>query len=63
MGCTAAKRTDEYNGWECTISGGECMFLYPDDEECYRRYDERPKVEEKKEPKWHKTGATGGYWE
>ena len=63
MGCAAAKRTDEYHGWECTISGGECMFLYPDDEECYKRYGEGPKVEEKKDPPWHQTGAAGGYWE
>ncbi|GFO86542.1 hypothetical protein [Anaerostipes butyraticus] len=63
MGCKMARRTDQYHGWECEISGGECMFLYPDDEECLKRCDGEPKVEEKKEPQWHQTGAAGGYWE
>lgn len=62
MGCKMARRTDQYHGWECKISGGECMFLYPDDEECFKRCDGEPKVEEKKEPQWHQTDAAGGYW-
>lgn len=62
MGCKAARRTDQYHGWECTITEGECMFLYPDDEECFRKFGEGSKAEEKKEVKWHKSGAKGGYW-
>ena len=30
MGCLCAIKTDEYHGFECSISGGACMYLYPD---------------------------------
>jgi hypothetical protein len=41
-GCKAAKPCDQYHGWECEVSGGECMFLFPDSEACARRYGEGP---------------------
>lgn len=28
MGCLCAIKTDEYHGFECSISGGACMYLY-----------------------------------
>lgn len=42
MACRFAKITDEYNGWECTETGGECMFLSPDEKACYEEYGEGP---------------------
>ncbi len=42
MGCSAAIRTDEYHGWECDITGGPCMFLYPDSKACAERFGEGP---------------------
>lgn len=30
MGCSYAIETDEYHGFECPVSGGACMYLYPD---------------------------------
>ena len=47
MTCKCAKRTDEYNGWECEISGGACMFLIPDSKACAEIYGEGPDVEQK----------------
>lgn len=34
MSCKAAKRTDQYHGWECEITEGACMFLNPDSKAC-----------------------------
>ena len=34
MTCKAAKRTDEYHGWECEITGGACLLFYPDSKVC-----------------------------
>lgn len=38
MACKYAKRTDEYHGWECTITEGACMFLLPDQDTCAEQY-------------------------
>ena len=40
MACKDAKRTDEYHGWECTITEGACMFLLPDQDTCAEQYGE-----------------------
>lgn len=42
MGCKAAKQTDQYHGWECEITEGACMFLYPDSKACAEVYGEGP---------------------
>ena len=42
MSCKAAKPTDEWHGWECEISGGECMFQIPSSRACADRYGEGP---------------------
>lgn len=42
MSCKCAKSTDEYHGWECSITEGACMFLFPDDKACAERYGEGP---------------------
>lgn len=34
MSCKCAKRTDEYNGWECEITEGPCMYMIPDSKRC-----------------------------
>ena len=49
MSCKCAKSTDEYHGWECEITGGECMFLFPDSKACAREYGEGPDAEEYQE--------------
>lgn len=42
MSCRCASITDEFHGWECAVSGGECMFLCPDEKRCYEMYGEGP---------------------
>lgn len=44
MGCLCAIKTDEYHGFECSVSGGACMYLYPDSKRCAREYGEGPDV-------------------
>lgn len=45
MSCKCAKQTDEYHGWECEITEGECMFLIPNSKACAELYGEGPDVE------------------
>ena len=40
--CTAAIPTDEFHGWRCTITDGECVFLFPDSKACAERYGDGP---------------------
>ena len=40
--CTAACDTDEFHGYGCEITGGACMFLYPDSQNCAEEYGEGP---------------------
>ena len=47
--CTAAKHTDEYHGYECEITGGACMFLYPDSKRCAENYGEGPDADYEEE--------------
>jgi len=42
MACKCARRTDEWHGWKCTITGGECMYLMPDSKACARDFGEGP---------------------
>ena len=42
MACKCAKPTDQWHGWECTVTDGECMFLYPDSKACAEKYGEGP---------------------
>lgn len=42
MGCKCAKLTDEWHGWECTITEGECMFSSPNSRLCAELYGEGP---------------------
>lgn len=46
-GCSCASRTDEYNGWRCSITDGACMFLYPNAKACAEVYGEGPEVNSK----------------
>lgn len=46
MSCIYAKATDEYHGYECSITEGACMFLAPDSKKCAEIYGEGPDVEE-----------------
>jgi hypothetical protein len=54
MSCKYAIRTDEYHGWECSVTEGACMFLRPDSKECAKKYGEGPEVfcDEKEETAW-----------
>lgn len=45
MSCKCARATDEYHGWECEITEGACMFLYPDSKACAEKYGEGPDAE------------------
>ena len=42
MGCRWAIPTDEYHGWECSVTDGACEFLFPSEKECYDTYGEGP---------------------
>lgn len=42
MSCKCAIRTDEYHGWECSITEGACMFLTPNSKACAEEYGEGP---------------------
>ena len=44
MSCKCAKPSDEYHGWICEVSGGECVFLFPDSKQCAEDYGEGPEV-------------------
>lgn len=46
MSCKCAKVTDEYHGWECEVTGGACMFLFPNSKACAEKYGEGPDAEE-----------------
>lgn len=46
MCCRCAKQTDEWHGWECTITECECMYLIPDSKRCAKEYGEGPDVDE-----------------
>lgn len=48
-GCSCAARTDEYHGWECTITEGACMFSHPDSAACAEMYEEGPDAVEVEE--------------
>jgi len=40
--CKCAIQTDEYHGWECEVTGGACMFLFPDSKMCAEMFGEGP---------------------
>jgi hypothetical protein len=42
MACISAKRTDEFHGWQCDVTGGECMFMIPNSKICAEIYGEGP---------------------
>lgn len=52
MNCDYAKRTDEFHGWACAVSGGACMFVVPDSKRCAAVYGEGPDAVEP--PEWEK---------
>lgn len=45
MSCKCAKPTDEYHGWYCEVSGGECMYLFPNSKRCADDFGEGPDAE------------------
>lgn len=45
MSCKCSKPTDEFHGWGCNITGGACMFLFPDSKRCAELYGEGPDAE------------------
>lgn len=42
MGCKCARRSDQYHGWECTVTDDECAFLVPNSNLCAEIYGEGP---------------------
>ena len=42
--CKAAYYTDEWHGYGCSITDGECMFLFPDSKACAKKYGEGPEA-------------------
>lgn len=49
MSCKWAISTDEYHGWECSITEGACMFLHPDSRACADMYGESPDAQQNEE--------------
>ncbi len=49
MTCKCAKRTDEFHGWACGVTGGECAFLMPDSKLCAAVYGEGPDADKIKQ--------------
>ena len=45
MACKCAIPTDEYHGWECSITEGACMFMIPNSKRCAEMYGEGPDAE------------------
>lgn len=41
-GCKCASKTDEWHGWECSITEGPCMYFMPDSKKCAEEYGEGP---------------------
>lgn len=48
MSCKCASVTDEYHGWECSVTGGACVYLIPDSKACARDYGEGPDAKHNK---------------
>lgn len=46
MSCKCAEKCDEYNGWRCTVTDGECVFLYPSSKRCAEICGEGPDAKE-----------------
>lgn len=42
MSCVCARKTDEWPGWECSITEAECYFLIPSSKKCAQMYGEGP---------------------
>lgn len=42
MACKCVIPTDQWHGWECDITGGECMYLFPDSKQCAEDFNEGP---------------------
>lgn len=53
-GCNCASPSDQYHGWKCSVTDGECVFLHPNAVACAKRYGEGPLAkyfaEDKKAP-------------
>lgn len=48
-GCQFAFATDEFHGWGCSITGGECMLFVPDNEACKELYEDAEAMDDKEE--------------
>ncbi len=40
MRCRYASATDEFHGWKCMITDGECALLFPNESSCPTLIDE-----------------------
>ena len=49
MSCKCAKISDEYCGWQCTISGDQCMYMPPNSKRCAGEYGEGPDAHDESE--------------
>lgn len=45
MACSCARRSGEFHGWRCTVSGDSCMFLKPNARACATTFGEGPEAE------------------
>lgn len=42
IGCISAIPVEEYNGWECEITGGACVYMFPNSRHCAEDFGEGP---------------------
>lgn len=42
MSCKCSIPTDQYHGYECAVTGGECAFIFPDSVACAIQFQEGP---------------------
>lgn len=45
MSCKCATPTDQYNGWECEVTGGACVYMRPNSKACAEDFGEGPDAE------------------
>lgn len=62
MKCQYASVTDEFHGWECMITGGECALLFPNEKLCLALIEDAEPTgaaypRGKNEPERHRSGS------
>lgn len=49
MGCKCAHYDANEGRYMCSVSGGECLYIFPDSKACAEEYGEGPDANEKED--------------